>query len=275
MAAAEFAGVWDFDTPTTIADPGVGKLRVAATDDRVAIAAVDRDGGDHHADLAAMEVLSTLRCQQRNDATLAVRYQLTGAAIDHTTWIEAPVTIVAESAGITGPPTKNADVMVVGTAPFAPPVYAGLPDPIIDPAIVADVVPGTTPEQAMLCAQLATLAVQTAIWPTAVPDPVPLPIMSATLSIACRLAVAGTGGESAAEGRVVSESIGSYSYRLADVPGIGDGLALTDVERRLLAPWMSASTVYELNTGTAIALPWDWFQHDLDRPDDTAAAVAS
>lgn len=150
--------------------------------------------------------------------------------------------------------------------PTAPAVSSTpLPDPIIDPDWIVAAVPGTTPEQALTCAQLATVAIESALWPATVPDPVPPPITAAALSIGTRLALAGAGGAEPTAGRVISESLGAYSYRLAQPPGIDAGWVLTDAERELLEPWLGTGGVYELHTGAgADALPWWWFQHDLD-----------
>lgn len=149
-----------------------------------------------------------------------------------------------------------------------------LPDSVVDPDWIAQAVPGTTPEQALFCGQLATLVITSATWPNTIPDPAPLPITMAALSIGCRLAMAGAGGDEATSGRVVSESLGAYSYRLANTPGVDTGWSLTSAERELLEPWLSASKVYELDTGaTRLVLPWWWFQHDLDRVDDRPAEL--
>jgi hypothetical protein len=119
------------------------------------------------------------------------------------------------------------------------------------------------------------LIVETVLWPASVPDPVPPPITMAAFSIGCRLAVAGAGGEQAAGERVISESLGAYSYRLANVATIDGAFALTDYERRLLGPWLTTGKAYELDTGGAIAMPWWWFQYDLDRPNDYPPGYAA
>ena len=140
-----------------------------------------------------------------------------------------------------------------------------LPDPVIDPADLEAIMPGLTPEEASLYCSLATLALEAVCWPMPIPAaPLPAPLELAGLSIATRLAAA---GEAAGEGgAVVSESIGSYTYRLATPLALDQALSLTDAERDLLRPWAGQTGVYDLSVlGPTLDWPLGWWQADYDR----------
>lgn len=150
------------------------------------------------------------------------------------------------------------DELVEGAAPRA------LPPPAIDPEDLIALVPGTSPEDAARYCSLATLAVEAAIWPNTLPDPLPPPLHAATLAIAGRFARSGTAGGQPA---VVSESIGSYTYRLAEPLSADAALYLLDAELELLGPWLPEGkrSAFELHLGGAM-VPWpvDWWQRNLD-----------
>ena len=114
----------------------------------------------------------------------------------------------------------------------------------------------------MECAQLATQAVLTVLWPAEPPEPTPLPIETATLSVGVRIALAGSGS---GDSRLVSESLGAYSYRLSPGPALEEAVRLTATELEMLEPWLRPGGVYQLDTAPVPALPWNWFQHDLDQ----------
>jgi hypothetical protein len=135
-----------------------------------------------------------------------------------------------------------------------------LPPAAIDPGDVIALVPGTSPEDAVRCASLATLAVSAAIYPNELPPaPLPAPLHAATLAIAGRFASSGAGGSP-----VVSESLGSYTWRRA-TPALADLLELSGGELKALAPWSGKATVYDVSiAGAPSTWPYDWFQRDLD-----------
>lgn len=132
--------------------------------------------------------------------------------------------------------------------------------PAIDPGHVIALVPGTSPEDAARCAALATLAVRAAIWPSELPPaPMPAPLYAVTLAIAGRFASTGAGGSP-----VVSESLGSYTWRRA-TPALADLVALSEGELDALRPWAGMSGVYDVSiAGARGTWPYDWFQRDLD-----------
>jgi hypothetical protein len=114
---------------------------------------------------------------------------------------------------------------------------------------------------------VATLTVQAAIYPSQVPDPVPLPISAAALSIGCRLAIAGVGGDDPLAGRLVQEVIGNYSYRLADPTGFETAFALTPAEEKLLEPYLHGGSVYDVATYPPLTQwPVNWWQSNYDDP---------
>ena len=135
-----------------------------------------------------------------------------------------------------------------------------LPPSAIDPGDVIALVPGTSPEDAARCASLATLAVSAAIYPAELPPaPLPAPLHAVTLAVAGRFASTGAGGSP-----VVSESLGSYTWRRA-TPALADLLELTGGELKALGPWAGMQGVYDVSTaGVGYGRPYDWFQRDLD-----------
>lgn len=92
----------------------------------------------------------------------------------------------------------------------------------------------------------------------------PPPIHAVGLALAARF----SGAALTKAGAVTSETIGSYSYRLAS-PLTFDNvvLVLGDLAAEL-DPWSTRhQTTYTLDTSPAVATVWpaDWWQRDLDR----------
>lgn len=157
------------------------------------------------------------------------------------------------------------DSVVSEQAAVAP---RALPDPAIPPEDLQAVMPGLSLEDATRYCSLATLAVSAAIWPKVIPNPPnpPAPMYAALLSVATRFATVGeASGDSVSGMPVVSESIGSYSYRLQSPPTLDSILALTDAERNLLAPWLAPSAyMLDLAPNPWVGWPIDWWQRDYD-----------
>ena len=142
-----------------------------------------------------------------------------------------------------------------------------LPEPAFDPEDVQAFVPGLELADAELYASLATLALEAAVYPAALAAPLPAPFAVVALQVAARLAGSIPAGT---EGQVVSESIGSYTYRLATSPTRDVALILTEQEAELVSGG-SAAGAYELTTGApAVAWSADWWQRDYDRPETLA-----
>lgn len=135
---------------------------------------------------------------------------------------------------------------------------------IIDPADLQLLLPDLSDEDAARACGIANLAVTAFLWPNPVPDPVPLPVYAATMQLAVRAAGAAAPGG----GQVVSESIGAYSYRLANPATLDELLLLPEDLQDELAPWAPAyrSTAYSIPLHQAVveSLPVDWWQRDLD-----------
>jgi len=120
---ADLSGVWRYDTSTVIAAPASGYLRTGpAPVSQLAISATTKGGADAHGDLLALTSGAQLLFQEVSDATLASKFQVTAAPVDHTTWVELAVTPVTTTA--TGPPRPNQDLLVNGFAAAAHAPYA-------------------------------------------------------------------------------------------------------------------------------------------------------
>jgi hypothetical protein len=135
---------------------------------------------------------------------------------------------------------------------------------------VQAILPGLTTEQATLAAQLATVAVEAAIWPNTIPDPLPAPMYEVLLSASVRFGQAILQGSALP---VVSESLGSYSYRLAAPATLTGAFGLTSSELVALGPWISRGTCYDVSvSGGAVAWPVDWWQRDYDNIEGAPSA---
>jgi hypothetical protein len=130
--AESFTGVWAFSTSTTMADPGAGGIRInAATASAATQVAISRltDGSvDMTRRLQALRSGDQVYVQDKDNSANFVRYQLSGAPTDNTTWFLLPVTFVSGAgAGI----ANNAKLLIEfnqssgagggagGPAPFA------------------------------------------------------------------------------------------------------------------------------------------------------------
>jgi hypothetical protein len=123
---------------------------------------------------------------------------------------------------------------------------------------------GLDEAEAARVSALVQIAIESYIWPTAVPNPVPPPMHAVGLALAARF----SGAALTKAGAVVGETIGSYSYRLAS-PLTFDNvvLVLGDLAEQL-NPWAPFHTrVYDLDTSPSSPADWpvDWWQRDLDR----------
>jgi hypothetical protein len=138
-----------------------------------------------------------------------------------------------------------------------------LPDPAIDPEDVLALAPGASEEQALAAARLATLMLQAAIYPRELPDPLPPNLYMAALMAAGRLARAGD-----PTGEVVSESLGSYSYRVQAPMPPEQALAFTEYELALIGQTWLDTGPGTTRTPTVMPFAWpiDWWQRDFDEP---------
>jgi hypothetical protein len=120
-----------------------------------------------------------------------------------------------------------------------------------------------TPEELAELLADATLVLAAVLWPCELPDePYPPPIEVAIGVVASRLYAYGKTGEGQT---VVSESLGSYSYRLSEaMTAEGAALVPTSV-LKLIEPWNCRKSVYEISiAGGPLGWPVDWWQRNLD-----------
>lgn len=122
---------------------------------------------------------------------------------------------------------------------------------------------GLEPAEAERVSQLVQITVEAYCYPTVFTDPVPPPVHAVGLALAGRFA----GAQLTKAGAITSETLGSYSYRLASpltldqvLATLGPGLADT------LMPWAPMHwTAYEVDLRGGLAVwPADWWQRDLD-----------
>lgn len=154
--------------------------------------------------------------------------------------------------------------------------------PLVDPDELEQLL-SIDADRAELLVDLATRAVAAYLWPNTIPaDPVPAPLAMVGLTVALRLnrAAADTSGD------VVSESIGTYTYRLARAVALDGALWLTEWEKRELSPWAPAGRrrVYDVDTcgfggspatfPLLAATPAAGFERDLEDDDDEVAGGA-
>jgi hypothetical protein len=141
-------------------------------------------------------------------------------------------------------------------------------------------------ERAELLVELATRVVASALYPNEIPDaPEPAPMRDVGLRVAIRL----NRSTPDTSGAVISESIGSYTYRLAAALALDGALRLTDDEAKDLGPWLPVGgrRVYDVSvtghnrgrssSSAEVAVPSTLgpafeFERDLDHPDDELAS---
>lgn len=91
-ATSVFSALWQFATATVIADPGIRHFRASAADDQLAISTTDDDGIDRRAELAGLLTDDVLAIRSTTTSGDWHSYQLTGPAVDLTTWVRLDVT---------------------------------------------------------------------------------------------------------------------------------------------------------------------------------------
>lgn len=100
------------------------------------------------------------------------------------------------------------------------------------------------------------------------PDRVELVVLRHALRIA--------GAKVDTAGQVVSESLGSYTYRLARPLALADALELGSDLQRELAPWATGrAKVYDIAVGADTRRGWpvDWWQRNADHEDGPAVPL--
>jgi len=112
VAAAGITGIWNYKGATGLVDPGSRNLGMdsVTTPTVVVFSTTTVPGSDATNVLVTTQVGDVLVAQQRDDASKWGRYQVRAPIVNHGTWFEVPVTVIAGGTG--GGPTLNADVMV-------------------------------------------------------------------------------------------------------------------------------------------------------------------
>src|SRR5262245_20586272 len=112
------SGTWNFSNITTMADPGSGKIRfdnaTIASTTNIAISRTTSPGADAANILRGMLSGTIVYIQERDNSANWVRFKMTAAAVDNTTWFQLPVTLYdAISTG--GALTNNTPLTVAFT----------------------------------------------------------------------------------------------------------------------------------------------------------------
>lgn len=122
-ASATFAMRWNFDSSTTLADPGQGDLRLnhatPASATVIAVSAQSADTGNPDVSAAVLTWDDSTTTAHRGTLTLRklgapqvfAQYEITGASTNNTTWIELAVTYIPGSSNGT---FTNGDALAVG-----------------------------------------------------------------------------------------------------------------------------------------------------------------
>lgn len=105
------SGLWQYNTNTTMADPGNGTIRTddtPAASTTMAISVITRGGVDATRTLQTLSTGDVLFAQEKSNSANWGRYTITGAPTNNTTWFEIPVSYVAGG----GTVTKSTDVVL-------------------------------------------------------------------------------------------------------------------------------------------------------------------
>lgn len=120
-ASATFGARWNFDSSTTLADPGQGDLRLnhatPASATVIAVSAQSADTGNPDISAAVLTWDDSTTTANRGTLTLRklgapqvyAQYAITGASTNNTTWIELAVTYIDGNGTLT-----NGDALAVG-----------------------------------------------------------------------------------------------------------------------------------------------------------------
>lgn len=107
-------GIYRFESSTTAADPGSGKIRLnAATWAAATNAYIDTisDGGvDVSAFMALLKANDALIIQDRDDATKYGRFTLSGAPVNNSGWFTLPLTHISSAGAV---PNNNEKLAVI------------------------------------------------------------------------------------------------------------------------------------------------------------------
>jgi hypothetical protein len=140
-------------------------------------------------------------------------------------------------------------------------VTAPTPPTIVTPEELVELL-GLSAEEADRVSKLVQVTIEAYIWPTLVPDPVPPPMHVVGLALAARFA----GAQVTTTGAITSETIGAYSYRLAQPLTFDDVVLLIGDLADALNPWSPRhATAFDVSiAGAPPAWPADYWQRNFD-----------
>ena len=118
----QHVGVFDYSTATVVGDPGAGRIASDVPTTTLSISATDNGGGDVRAYLTTLLAGNSVFVQARADAESWELHTVLSAPVDHTAWVEVPVSVTTYAGT---PPNKNADVVVTTFAEGEPIPDAG------------------------------------------------------------------------------------------------------------------------------------------------------
>jgi hypothetical protein len=106
------SGTWNWKATAAVADPGAGNLNPdnLATPTILCFSTMTVSGTDARNVFATTQVGDILVAQQKTDSTKWAKFQVRAALVDHTTWFEVPITVLANGPG--GAVANNANVVV-------------------------------------------------------------------------------------------------------------------------------------------------------------------
>ena len=144
---------------------------------------------------------------------------------------------------------------------------SSVPTPPYGDATRVEALAGVDHDTALSLLDTACWIIDTYVWPGTIPEPVPMPVDTAATLLAVRLNYATPGGA-----QVVSESMGSYSYRVALSEAAHDLAARLPADlAAMLDPYAprhgTTGSITTPAAGSESAMPVDWWQRDLEHPD--------
>jgi len=109
---AGLSGVWNYKATGGTTDPGNGNIApdIVGAPTMLRFSTQTTAGADTRNIFLTTAVGDVILAQQQTDSTKWGKFQVSAALIDHTTWFEVPVTVLANGTG--GVPANNADVLV-------------------------------------------------------------------------------------------------------------------------------------------------------------------
>src|SRR5215471_12631384 len=106
-------GIWNYATPTTMADPGSGKIRANSGTwnlvTALAISSTDQNGFDRTPILSTLQANDILLIQDKGNSANWIKHKMMGAATNNTTWFQLPVASLAAAGSA---PSNNSPLIV-------------------------------------------------------------------------------------------------------------------------------------------------------------------